>query len=391
MPSKIDFSRRIGLGLTPFGGAGQPDFVSPQQILEVLERAVTNYGIRIFDGATLYQSNRQVGKALAELGVSPFEVRHYTKVGRDLVLARPGEPARVSDQPAGWWKRRFPYNRAVARWAWGNIEVRSQIYHAYEHLFDCSLAVPDANEGGGEGIPQLAGVAFHDFADYRDYMRKESGDPQFEIDWDSFAGGALEAVLGEKAAGFVGEIGIGTKETEVTAQMVSRFGEHLDYVMYTGLDILGDYAAFLSLYEQLCAHDICFVKAGMYGGGILKETDEQLPEGKELYNYADADAEVVRRRRAMFTLAREHGLSDLKPVAAGFIRQFLHDGESSIPQIERLIIGADTVRQLDENLGLLQEPGVPESFWEALRVANYDGLEGETPVIDTELPLPIDC
>lgn len=378
------------MGLTPYGGAGQPEMVTAEQIAAVLDHAVNQYNICIFDGATLYQSNRQVGQALSSLGLSPFKIKHYTKVGRDLVLARPGEPARVTDQPEGWWKRRFPFNRAVARWAWGNIEIRSQIYDAYENLFDYPLAVPDANEGGGEGIPKLAGVAFHDFADYRDLMRKESGDPSFEINWDEFASGALEAVLGEKEAGFVDEIGIGTKETEVTAQMVSRFGKHLDYVMYTGLDVLGDYGAFVELYDLLEQHNIAFVKAGMYGGGILKETDEQLPAGKELYNYAGADTDVVIRRKAMFQLAKAHGLSDLKPVAAGFLRQFIHNGERDIPKIERLIIGADTIAQLDENLGLLQEPGVPQTFWQALREAEYDSSRGTAPLVAETLPLPTD-
>ena len=385
---------KIGLGLTPFGGAGQADVVSNERIKRIVQRAIEHYGIRQFDGATLYQSNRQIGIVLRELGVQPSEVQHYTKVGRDLVLARAGETARVTDQPEGFWNRRFPYNRAVPRWAWGEIEIRSQLYDAYENLFDVDLPIPDGTEGVIEGVPCFAGVALHDPADYRDWLRKESGDPSKEIDWQFFEKETFSALRGEKESGFIRELGIGTKETQVTTQFIERFGTDLDYVMYTGLDLLGDYTECNRMYELMKSKNISLVKAGMYGGGILKATAEQLSEEHlatevQIYNYAEADMNLRRRHLAIWKIAQSHGLESVKPVAVGFVKQFLHDGEVDLPRIERLIIGVDTVAQLDENMSLLDDPGVPKEFWRALRSATYQDARGMTlPVVSEDLPLP---
>lgn len=159
------------------------------------------------------------------------------------------------------------------------------------------------------------------------------------------------ALLELKQQGVTKAISLGTGRLDVALELARALP--FDAVMLAGRYTLLEQPA-LDALEELHTRGISVFSAGLYNSGILA-TGTQVETPK--YNYQKAPAEIIARVQALEAVCERHGVR-LKAAAAQFVQAH--------PAITCIVLGADSVEQIAENVSVFAEP-IPAAFWQELR------------------------
>lgn len=165
-----------------------------------------------------------------------------------------------------------------------------------------------------------------------------------------------------KAQGVTRAISLGTGRLDVAMALARDLP--FDAVMLAGRYTLLEQPALEAL-DDLRERGISVFSAGLYNSGILATGTAGDPK----YNYASAPPEIIARVKRLEAVCEQHGVR-LKAAAAQFVQAH--------PAITCIVLGADSVAQIAENVSVFSE-AIPAAFWQELRA---EGL------VDARAPLP---
>jgi len=180
--------------------------------------------------------------------------------------------------------------------------------------------------------------------------------------FDQIVNETFPAILELKAQGIIKVISVGTGGVEIAVKLSRALP--FDLVMLAGRYTLLEQPALDALAEFQQA-GISVFSAGLYNSGILATGTVSGAK----YNYQNAPAEIIARVKRLEAVCARHGVR-LKAAAAQFVRAH--------PAITSIVLGADSVAQIEENVAVFNEP-IPAAFWQDLRA---QGL------VDERAPLP---
>ncbi len=187
-------------------------------------------------------------------------------------------------------------------------------------------------------------------------------DPIYEA-YDQIVSETFPALAELKADGVTQAISVGTGDYKIARDLARDLP--LDAVMLAGRYTLLEQPA-LDTINELRERGISVFSAGVYNSGILA-TGTTSPDPK--YNYQSAPPEIIARVQKLEALCGRHNVP-LKAAAAQFVRAH--------PAISCIVMGADSVAQIEENIRVFSEP-IPAAFWQELR---------ESGLVDERSPLP---
>ena len=321
---------RLGLGGAPlsgmvladgmFGGTEYGDAVS------IIKKA-NELGVLYFDTAPAYGSGRgEVRYGAAIAGMERDEITISTKVARLLVPEDPDDTSPVGPENLPRLKSQLDYSKDA---------IHRSLESSLERL----------------GVDEVDIVYLHD-ADFSG-QHPES----------DFAQG-LEVLSELRSAGAIKAIGMGMNENEMTVAMLQRFD--LDVILLAGRYTLIDQSAIHTLLPLCQKKGTVVAIGGPYNSGILAADDLDSPVS---FDYETAPQEWVAKAKQAKEICERWG-ADLRAAALQF--PFAH------PAVATIIPGAASVKELEENVELLQRE-IPEGMW--------DEMVNEG-VIDLSAPVP---
>ena len=355
-----DLTSKLAIGLAAMGGFTQRARVDGRQVADLLSTAY-DLGIRSADGATLYKSWKIVGEALAALDVQDRAPRDafkiFGKCGRSLVPTLPGEG---TTQPKGAWTLNPPWNGLTDIWDFSPAGIRLQLANTLEHL----------------GLGCIEGLALHDPADCRK-LRPDG----FLFERDAVP--ALDMLRQLRGAGWINQIGIGSKEIPVTVELLEGAESGtFDYIGPTVVNLFNHSEAIADLIPLCHARDIDVILAGPLAGGILCGEDPLT--ANVLCNY-ELPTELERQKgRLIFDICERHGVS-IRDAALRFAANLLELPHPSTakPVLNRIVLGARNAAELTANVESLSAE-IPDDLWAELASTQFDG----TPLIHPLCPFP---
>jgi D-threo-aldose 1-dehydrogenase len=284
-----------------------------------------------------------LGRAWTEGGIGRDELRIQSKVLRRIVAPKAGQEYRE----AGLWCCPAPYAGRITDWDWSYKGTLQQARQSRERLrigYHDGLALHDPAEAMGQG-----GLRIEDLG-----------------------AGTLRALRDLQGKGMLRDIGVGTKQIDILAELARAWPGVFDYFMIMNYNLL-DHEACLNWLIPLCQDQgIELFLAGPYASGILASSLEELDPTFYYRAATTGQRSVVKRLAA---LAREYGLQSLKPVAVQFV--------AANEAFSRIVFGGRTAEEIEENLGNLVYP-VPAEFWSRLRKERVNGKA----LIHPSAPLP---
>ncbi|MEO8402508.1 MAG: aldo/keto reductase [Gammaproteobacteria bacterium] len=146
-------------------------------------------------------------------------------------------------------------------------------------------------------------------------------------------------------------IGIGSNDINICIKLINDGRFKIDRIMLAGCYNLLDYSALDKLFPLCKENNIQIYIAAPYGGGILSGQ-----ENNTFFKYAEASADILKKVEQIKSLCTDFQVT--LPHAA---MQFVHKH----PQVERVVVGARTVVELETSLKFATQPIVHE-FWDAL-------------------------
>jgi len=308
---------RLGLGGAPLSGmvlaGGLYGGSAHDEAVRIIRRAYQQ-GIRYFDTAPLYGTGRS--EARFRDGLAGFPRDSYvlsTKVGRVLDPNPKGSTS--TDNPD-----RLPDLIAVNSW------TRSDVQRSIE-----------------ESLERL-GMDYIDIVYVHDPDQEEFGEQQATDE-------AFPALIEMREQGIVKAIGCGMNLWEMPARFVRRFD--LDIVLLAGRYTLLDHSGlpeFLPLCEE---RGVKIAVGGPYNSGILARD----LDGPVSFNYEPAPQHLIERARKLNAVCDRHGV-DLRAAALQFV--LAH------PAVATVIPGAQTVGELEQNIGLVKKH-IPSALWQDMR------------------------
>lgn len=300
----------FGLGCAALGNLGTA--ISDEAAAELLEAAWVK-GVRWFDTAPHYGlglSERRLGEFLRDKPRNEFVVS--TKVGRLLVPNPGGGRGRDPegfDVPATH-RRQWDFSRAG---------VLASLDASRERL----------------GLDSIDIVLIHDPLEHREWARSEA-----YVELDSL-----------RAAGEIGSVGVGTRDTAVLQYFVER--TDLDLIMLAGRFTLLDQSAATELFPACLRRGTRVLNAGVFNSGVLATN---APAASSTFEYATAPEEIVLRARQIAAVCNEFGVT-LPEAALAFARRH--------PAIDAVVVGAASADQLNSNAELANSVP-PERLWSTL-------------------------
>lgn len=306
---------RLGLGTAPLGNLFQP--VAEDDAIGTVVQALTA-GLRLIDTAPLYGhglAEQRVGTALAGFeGSSLTDLVVATKVGRLLRKGAPPDPSQMKD------------GRPIYV---DTPEVNP--------VFDFSASgVRESIECSLERLGR----------DHLDIVHLHDPDEHF----DQAVGEAYPALAELREQGVVRAISVGMNQ----AELLVRFAEtaRFDCFLLAGRYTLLDASGARELLPLCAERGIGVLLGGVFNSGILAD-----PSPGSRYDYGTTPLEVLERVQSMERVCQEHGVP-LKAAALQF--PFGH------PAVTSVLVGARSIREIEENLALVQMP-VPAALWDELR------------------------
>ncbi|MGF6290570.1 D-threo-aldose 1-dehydrogenase [Paraburkholderia youngii] len=307
----------LGFGAAPLGNLFAP--VSDEAAEETLS-AAWDAGMRYFDTAPFYGmglSEQRLGRALAHHAREEFVVS--TKVGRLLV-----PDASVPRVQHGYV---------------GALPFRVEFDYSAEGVhrsIDASLR--------RLSLDRIDIVYIHDVAED---THGEDWQRQYRIAAD----GAMRALTDLRDQGVIGAWGLGVNRVE-PCLMTLRDADP-DVFLIAGRYTLLDTSALDTLIPVCDARGVQLVAGGPFNSGLLV--------GGTTFEYAEAPAEMLEKRRRLLTHCERFGV-DLKAAALQF---------TNAPRaVACVIAGARNATEIRQNCAAMTET-IPPAFWAALKT---DGL-----------------
>ncbi len=185
-------------------------------------------------------------------------------------------------------------------------------------------------------------------------------------DWENYYDQALHEawpVLDElRSQGVISAVGAGMNQWEM--ELAFSRNATFDCFLLAGRYSLLEQTA-LSALQEWQERGISVFAAGIYNSGILATGDNELAS----YNYAQAPDHIRDKARKLEDACKRHDVP-LNVAAVQFV--WAH------PACTSLIIGADRIGQVAENLATLQVE-IPAAFWQEL---------ADSGLLDAAAPLP---
>jgi D-threo-aldose 1-dehydrogenase len=307
----------LGLGTAPLGNLFTR--VTDAQAEETLS-AAWEAGVRYFDTAPLYGaglSELRLGQSLARYPRDAFVVS--TKVGRLLI-----PDASVPEVQHGYV---------------GGLPFRVE----YDYSADGVRRSIDASLMR-LGLDRIDIVYIHDIA------RDTHGDDwlrQYAIAVE----GAMHALSRLRDEGVIGAWGLGVNRVEPCLRALRDADP--DIFLLAGRYTLLDTSALDELIPVCDTRGVRLVIGGPYNSGLLA--------GGTTFEYADAPAQMVRKRNQLISYCERFGI-DLKAAALQFCK--------APGPVASVIAGARNAGEVRENCALMTA-SIPSDFWGALK---RDGL-----------------
>jgi D-threo-aldose 1-dehydrogenase len=162
---------------------------------------------------------------------------------------------------------------------------------------------------------------------------------------------AFPTMLELREQGVVRAIGAGMNQWAMPLRFIRRFD--LDVILLAGRYTLLDHSGLKEFLPECVRRNVKVVVGGPYNSGILARD----LSGPVTFNYQSAPQDLVARARALKAVCDRHRV-DLKAAALQFV--LAH------PAIVSAIPGAQSVRELEENVRLAAAP-IPVALWQELR------------------------
>ena len=341
---KTSATNRAALGWANLGGYACPEPPTHASQAAVFETA-QECGITMHDTAVDYGrgfAEEGLGLAMAGSKANRANLRIQSKVLRQIVRERSGIAYREKDL----WRCPLPYQHWSTTWDWSYEGVLRQAAESRERL---QVAYHD-------------GLSLHDPAE----GVREAGMRLRDLD-----NTALAALRDLKEQGQLRSIGIGTKEVPIVLDLLDLYPGVFDYLMIMNYNLLDHEQALDELIPRCAEMGIELFLAGPYASGILAAP---LDSAGTFY-YHTPSAQILTKLRTLNNLAREFGLSSLKPVAVQFV--------AAQPAFTKIVFGGRSPDELKENLGYMNT-AIPATFWRRLREVKEDGKL----LIHPNAPLP---
>lgn len=166
-----------------------------------------------------------------------------------------------------------------------------------------------------------------------------------------------------KAQGVTRAISLGTGDYALARRLAQALP--FDAIMLAGRYTLLEQPA-LETIAEANERGMGVFSAGLYNSGVLASGTRA---GTPIYNYRAAPPEIIARVQRLEAVCDRHGVQ-LKAAAAQFVK--------ANPGITGIVLGAESVAQIAENVSVFHEP-IPPAFWADLRA---EGL------VDARAPLP---
>ncbi len=320
---------RLGLGGAPLSGMVLADGLyggsAHDEAVRVIKRAY-ELGIRYFDTAPLYGSGRSEARfrdGLAGVPRDSFVIS--TKIGRVLDPAPGGDLS--TDNPD-----RLPELIPVDSWT--RSDVKRSIEESLERL----------------GMDRIDIIYLHD-PDQQEFGEQQANDEAFP------------ALIELREEGTVKAIGCGMNIWEMPARFVRRFD--LDIILLAGRYTLLDHSGLAEFLPLCVERNVKVAIGGPYNSGILARD----LDGPVSFNYEPAPPELIDRARQLTAICKRNSV-DLKAAALQFV--LAH------PAVATVIPGAQTVGELEQNVGLV-EKHIPSSLWREMRYESLIPDEAPTP------------
>lgn len=162
---------------------------------------------------------------------------------------------------------------------------------------------------------------------------------------------AFPALADLRSRGVIGAVGAGMNQ----AEMLSRFAREADFdcFLLAGRYTLLEQGALDELFPLCREKGIGIILGGVLNSGIL--ATGAVPGAK--YEYADAPAEVLDRVARIEAVCARHGVP-LRVAALRF--------PTAHPAVTALLTGAESPRQVEDNLAALRTP-IPAVLWTELK------------------------
>lgn len=304
-----------------------------------LVRHAWERGIRFFDTAPHYGnglSEHRIGTALRERPRESFVLS--TKVGRLLT------PDSNAPRDQHGYVNVLPF---VQRWDYSRDGTLRSIEDSLQRL----------------GLARIDRVFIHDVA------RDAHGDAQPRRFAEAMDG-AVPALARLKAEGTIAGYGLGVNDWQVCVDALAH--ADLDVLLLAGRYTLLDQSALPELLPLCARRNVKLLIGGPFNSGILATGVRNAGTRTLYFNYAPAPPEIVARVVAIEEVCLEYRVP-LKAAALQF--PLAH------PAVDRVLAGARSRTELDENLTLAAQPIAP-AFWSELRARG---------LVDTTAPLPGDA
>jgi D-threo-aldose 1-dehydrogenase len=314
---------RVGLGSAPLGGLFDP--VGDDEARATVDRA-WELGLRFFDTAPLYGhglAEQRLGRVLRERPRDDFALA--TKVGRLLRADAPTGDDQLSGG-ASRWPEALPVNPV------------------FDFSYDATLRSLEESLGR-LGLDRVDVLHIHDPDEHYEQARD----------------GAFRALERLRDEGTIGAIGVGMNQVELPVRFARE--TDVDCFLVAGRYTLLDQSALDELLPICVERGIAVIAGGVFNSGILADPDAGT------YNYDVAPVPVVERARRIRATCARHDVP-LKAAALQF--PLAH------PAVESLLLGARSVAELEENVGLLRTD-LPSALWDDLRAEGLLAHDAPTP------------
>lgn len=174
---------------------------------------------------------------------------------------------------------------------------------------------------------------------------------------------AFPALADLRSRGVIGAVGAGMNQ----AEMLARFAREADFdcFLLAGRYTLLEQGALDGLFPLCREKGIGIILGGVLNSGIL--ATGAVPGAK--YEYADAPAEVLDRVARVEAVCARHAVP-LRVAALRFA--------TAHPAVTSLLTGAESPRQVEDNLAALQTP-IPAELWTELEAEGLLRADAPAP------------
>jgi D-threo-aldose 1-dehydrogenase len=301
----------MGLGMVPL--AGFKAKVTYSESENVIKSAFAG-GIRYYDCAPMYgfgKAEYYLGHALRELGIRQ-DVVVSTKVGRVLKAA-----SRIK---------------------------KLETVDTYDYTYDGIMRSFEDSQ------IRLA-LDYIDVLLVHDLGRAWHGEMS-DVYWEQMRKSGYKALDELRSSGAVSAVGLGVNETESVIGVAREFD--IDCALIAGRYSLLNHEPLDSAFAELQEGNVSVIAGGVFNSGILA-TGVKAQE--ITYDYQSVPESILKKVQAIESVCDKYGVT-LASAAIEFV--------SMHPAVATVVLGAQNVEQVEQNLASIAKPA-PREFWTELK------------------------